>query len=75
MHRGGREEVQTEADITQTIQCLCLAQLKKNFYFRVKWKVYCLFDKIKSLVMFDEENKTETSKKLKTHKKSSLGTF
>ena len=24
-------------------------------WFYVKWKVYCLFDRIKTLVMFDEE--------------------
>ena len=29
-------------------------------WFYVKWKVYCLFDRIKTLVMFDEENKNKT---------------
>ena len=38
-------------------------------WFYVKWKVYCLFDRIKTLVMFDEENKTKTYKKVKSHKK------
>ena len=38
MHRGGREEVQTEVDITQTIQCLCLAQLKKKLLFSCQMK-------------------------------------
>ena len=44
-------------------------------WFYVKWKVYCLFDRIKTLVMFDEENKTKTCKKVKSHKKSNFGHF
>ena len=46
-----------------------------NVLVYVEWKVYCLFDRIKTLVMFDEENKTKTCKKVKSHKKSNFGHF